>query len=185
MHTLSTLLVLTFTLFAGRVFSADTDLIKDASTIKDVSWYTAQVSSSWASVFYRVNMNINDAKYLSTGKDAYASATWLYGTTALPASVVPGWAAGYLDRAHELASKTAAPSQTHRTSPTPKPTATPATSRTPASTSEPASSERPESSATSATSSKSSSAPSNAHGPAGIAVLCAVIVAIFAVPGYY
>ncbi|KAJ2506189.1 hypothetical protein IWW47_001705 [Coemansia sp. RSA 2052] len=82
------------------------DLIADAGTITNTQSYTSAVSQSWASVYYRVNQNLNDALYAGKSKD-YATATWLYGTTQLPAAYVANWAPGYLSRAQELHSKTA------------------------------------------------------------------------------
>lgn len=87
----------------GMVAAADNthNLVADASTITDSKSFEEAVSKDWVSIFYQVNQNLNDAKY---GSDpaAYQTATWLYGTTALPPSYVPTWAPGYLDRAHQL-----------------------------------------------------------------------------------
>ncbi|KAJ2890442.1 hypothetical protein GGI21_002670 [Coemansia aciculifera] len=82
------------------------NLITDAATITNTASYTSAVSQQWASVYYQVNQNLNDALFLGKSSD-YSTATWLYGTTQLPASYVATWATGYLDRAHELHSMTA------------------------------------------------------------------------------
>ncbi|KAJ2740173.1 hypothetical protein GGI20_005949 [Coemansia sp. BCRC 34301] len=81
------------------------DLVTDAATITNTESYTSAVSQSWASVYYRVNQNLNDALYAGKSKD-YSTATWLYGTTQLPPAYVATWAPGYLSRAKELHSKT-------------------------------------------------------------------------------
>ncbi|KAJ2490372.1 hypothetical protein IWW37_003189 [Coemansia sp. RSA 2050] len=81
------------------------DLITDASTITNTQSYISAVSQSWASVYYRVNQNLNDALYAGKSQD-YATATWLYGTTQLPAAYVATWAPGYLSRAKELNTRT-------------------------------------------------------------------------------
>ncbi|KAJ2830011.1 hypothetical protein GGI24_002005 [Coemansia furcata] len=81
------------------------DLVADASTITNTQSYNSAVSKNWASVYYRVNQNLNDALYGSNSKD-YATATWLYGTTQLPPAYVETWAPGYLGRAKELSTQT-------------------------------------------------------------------------------
>ncbi|KAJ2035519.1 hypothetical protein H4S03_004255 [Coemansia sp. S3946] len=81
------------------------DLIADASTITNTKSYNSAVSKNWASVYYQVNQNLNDASYATNSK-AYATATWLYGTTQLPPAYVETWAPGYLSRAQELHTQT-------------------------------------------------------------------------------
>ncbi|KAI8321363.1 hypothetical protein GQ54DRAFT_298033 [Martensiomyces pterosporus] len=172
MHILATL-VLMLGLFGDSALS--TDLIRGASTITDVTWYTSQVSSMWASVFYAVNMELHNAKNMG-GQAAYSEATWLYGTTELPASVVTGWAAGYLGRAHEMATKTAtaatetAPSSDSQQQSTASPTTTPA----------------PSTASTAPTSTtKNSSAVTNVSGAntQALAMVCALVAV--AIVGYY
>ncbi|KAJ2032698.1 hypothetical protein IWW57_000082 [Coemansia sp. S610] len=97
------------------------DLVTDASTITNTQSYVSAVSQNWASVYYRVNQNLNDALYGGKSND-YATATWLYGTTQLPAAYVATWAPGYLSRAKELSTRTSG------TSPHTKPTASSETS---------------------------------------------------------
>ncbi|KAJ1997230.1 hypothetical protein GGI04_005483 [Coemansia thaxteri] len=91
------------------------DLVDDAGTITDTKSYASAVSQSWASVYYRVNQNLNDAMFLGKSAD-YAKATWLYGTTQLPASYVATWAPAYLGRAQELFSQTATAQSPHQSS---------------------------------------------------------------------
>ncbi|KAJ2431916.1 hypothetical protein GGF41_000312 [Coemansia sp. RSA 2531] len=81
------------------------DLIADASTITNTKSYNSAVSKNWASVYYQVNQNLNDASYATNSK-AYATATWLYGTTQLPPAYVETWAPGSLQTESSETSKT-------------------------------------------------------------------------------
>ncbi|KAJ2064912.1 hypothetical protein GGI17_000719 [Coemansia sp. S146] len=104
------------------------DLVADASTITNTKSYTSAVSQNWASVYYRVNQNLNDALYAGKSKD-YATATWLYGTTQLPPAYIETWAPGYLSRAHELNTQTK-PSSSQTESSKPESSETSKTSET-------------------------------------------------------
>ncbi|ORX73064.1 hypothetical protein DL89DRAFT_87533 [Linderina pennispora] len=120
------ILTLPLAILASAVYGED--LIKDAPKITNTKSYVSAASVSWASIFYQVNMNINDAKYLGKPGD-YEKAVRLYGTTALPAAFVPTWPAGYLSRAQALAGSqtptlTPTPTSTHKPTSTPSPTST-------------------------------------------------------------
>ncbi|KAJ2749600.1 hypothetical protein GGI19_005576 [Coemansia pectinata] len=105
------------------------DLVADASTITNTKSYTSAVSQNWASVYYRVNQNLNDALYAGKSKD-YATATWLYGTTQLPPAYVETWAPGYLSRAHEMNTQTKPSSSQTKSSETSETSGTSKTSET-------------------------------------------------------
>ncbi|KAJ2160538.1 hypothetical protein GGF46_002187 [Coemansia sp. RSA 552] len=77
--------------------TAHANVLEDAATATDTEALMEAASSDWASVFYRINFEINSASMMDeTAK--YESLTSLYETTQIPPYYIEDWFAGYIER---------------------------------------------------------------------------------------
>ncbi|KAJ2785873.1 hypothetical protein H4R18_000262 [Coemansia javaensis] len=83
--------------------AAGEDLLQAAGTATDIKSLQSAMSSNWASVYYQVNVDLNDYKYLGS-PGQYESATSLYGTTELPITYDSAWVAEYASNARATVS---------------------------------------------------------------------------------